>query len=142
MPITTSPIVRSRMMVHLLFSSHVDFAWGWRFKSFSGPMYPGRERRGGNEGIAMVIAPFNNHIFHALEGLGFLWVKLLDPASLPPSPPSFFLTIDAPIWSGSPISTKSSFLSSRGMCRLWERNKSNHSRIASSILLFFVTDTT
>ena len=47
-------------------------------------MYPGRERRGGNEGIAMVIAPFNNHIFHALEGLGFLWVKLLDPASLPP----------------------------------------------------------
>ena len=47
-------------------------------------MYPGRERRGGNEGIAMVIAPFDNHIFHALEGLGFLWVKLLDPASLPP----------------------------------------------------------
>ena len=84
MPITTSPIVRSRMMVHLLFPSHIDFGWGWRFKSSSGPMYPGRERRGGNEGIAMVIAPFNNHIFHAIEGLGFLWVKLLDPASLPP----------------------------------------------------------
>ena len=32
----------------------------------------------------IAVAPFNNHIYHAVEGLGFLLVKLFEPSSLPP----------------------------------------------------------
>ena len=72
------------MIVAFVSFFHIDFGWGWGFKSYYSPSFSRQMQWRYDEGIAFVKPPFDNHIYHALEGLGFLWVKLLDPASLPP----------------------------------------------------------
>ena len=72
------------MIVVFISYFHVDFGWGWGFKTSYRSRFSHPVRWRYDDGIAFVKPPFDNHIYHALEGLGFLWVKLLDPASLPP----------------------------------------------------------
>lgn len=66
----------------LLFFSLLAFAWGWQFNW--GTHFNKNSLFPKLQDVVIAVAPFNNHIYHAVEGLGFLLVKLFEPSSLPP----------------------------------------------------------